>query len=215
MNDEIKEEKLDSPLVVHKKSDASYQETASEISMSSTHTDEEADDVPTLERHRFKKKKKKNRLPVFLIIIAVVTGVVCALFYSGVLPPAEKETTSATQKSYTTQPENKFEGIITVKGTYIFFEGEEIAGIKELERKVKYLNAGTKFVVQDEKADSDFLNFEVLSVLSQYNIDYDVTHIVSSGLMSKYETTAPQSTQASSTVNSTSAASVTSAQKTN
>ena len=60
MADEIKEERLDSPLVVHKKDDASYQETAGEISMSATHTDEESGDTPTLERQRFKKKKKKS-----------------------------------------------------------------------------------------------------------------------------------------------------------
>lgn len=194
MSDEIKEEKLDSPLVVHKKSDASYQETASEVSMSATHTDEEADDIPTLERHRFKKIKKRNRFPLFLLFAAVIVGVICALVYSGVIPIGEKETTTTTQKSYTTSPVNEFEGIITVKGTYIFFEGEELGGIKDLERQVKYLNAGTKFVVQDEKADSDFLNFEVLSILSKYNIDYDITHIVSSGLISQYETTAPKST---------------------
>lgn len=199
MSDEIKEEKLDSPLVVHKKSDASYQETASEVSMSATHTDEEADDVPTLERHRFKKTKKKNRFPLFLLFVAVIVGVVCALLYSGVIPMGEKETTTTTQKSYTTTPVNEFEGVITIKGTYIFFEGEEIDGIKDLERQVKYLDAGTKFVVQDEKADSDFLNFEVLSILSKYNIDYDITHIVSSGLISQYETTAPASSASAST----------------
>ena len=54
MDDEIKEEKLESPLVVHKKDDASYQETAREFDMSSTHTDDEAWDFPTLLRHRFR-----------------------------------------------------------------------------------------------------------------------------------------------------------------
>ena len=37
MADEIKEEKLDSPLVVHKKGDASYQEEGNEVSMQNTH----------------------------------------------------------------------------------------------------------------------------------------------------------------------------------
>ena len=58
MADEIKEEKLDSPLVVHKKGDASYQEEGNEVSMQNTHVDEDSD-APTLERHRFKKEKKK------------------------------------------------------------------------------------------------------------------------------------------------------------
>ena len=50
MADEIKEEKLDSPLVVHKKGDASYQEEGNEVSMQNTHVDEDSD-APTLERH--------------------------------------------------------------------------------------------------------------------------------------------------------------------
>ena len=51
------------------------------------------------------------------------------------------------------------------------------------------MDKGTKFIVQDENADSNFLNFEVLSMLSDYGMEYDITHIVSSGLLSKYETT--------------------------
>ena len=60
--EEIKEENLDSPLVVHKKDDASYQEANTEVSMQNTHVDEDSD-MPTLERHRFKKElppKLKN-----------------------------------------------------------------------------------------------------------------------------------------------------------
>ena len=59
--EEIKEENLDSPLVVHKKDDASYQEANTEVSMQNTHVDEDSD-MPTLERHRFKKEKKKKKL---------------------------------------------------------------------------------------------------------------------------------------------------------
>lgn len=202
MSDNPNEKKLDSPLVVHKKDDASFQETANEITMSATHTDEETQDAPTLERHRFRKKKKKRKAPyIILALIAVAAAVICALIYSGVLPVdiGSTTTTTTTRKSYTTTPVNKFEGIITVKGTYIFFEGEEIDGIGELESDVKYLKSGTKFVVQDENANSDFLNYEVLEMLSRYNIDYEVKHIVSSGLMSKYETTTQQTTAASTT----------------
>lgn len=199
MEEEIKEERLDSPLVVHKKDDASFQETATEVTMSATHTDEEAADAPTLERHRFKKKKKKSKAPYVLIaIIAVAVAVVCALVYSGVIPFGEEETTvSTTKKSYTTSAENEFEGIIVVKGTYIFFEGEELSGIQELDKAVKYLDEGTKFEIWDEQADSNFLNFEVLSILSKYGIDYDITHKVSSGLTSKYETAASKSAETS------------------
>jgi uncharacterized protein (UPF0333 family) len=209
MEEEIKERQLDSPLVVHKKDDASFQETASEVAMSSTHTDEETGDAPTLERHRFKKKKKKKKAPyILLLLIAIVVAVVCALAYNGVIPFSSEETTTVpTSKSYVTQAENDFEGIITVKGTYIFFEGKEVDGIQGLEKEVKYLDKGTKFTIQDENADSDFLNFDVLSILSKYGIDYDITHIVSSGLISQYETTA--TTTASTTASTTKAESTT------
>ncbi|MCH5321806.1 MAG: hypothetical protein J1E36_08565, partial [Eubacterium sp.] len=194
----IREEKLDSPLVVHKKSDASYQETAAEVTMNATHTDDDSSDKPTLERHRFRKEKKKKKWPyVLLVLVAIAMAVLCALVYSDVIPVREKETTTTTTRSYTTQPTNDFEGIITIKGTYIFFEGEELDGIKALEKEIKYLDEGTKFVIQDENADSNFLNFEVLSTLSLYNIDYEIKHIVSSGLKSRYEdmtTTTQEST---------------------
>lgn len=191
MAEEIKEEKLDSPLIVHKKNDASYQETATEFDMSATHTDDEGDDVPTLERHRFRKEKKsKKGVWVLIALIAVAVAVVCALFYSGVLPPGKEHvTTTKPERTYTTAQVNEFKGIITIKGTYIFFEGAEVDGLSGLEREIKYLDKGTKFIVQDEDADSNFLNFDVLSLLSQYGIDYDIKHIVSSGLESKYETT--------------------------
>ncbi len=188
MEEDMKEERLDSPLVVHKKSDASYQENAVEITMSATHTDDEGADVPTLERHRFKKKKKNKKTPyIILALIAVAAVVICVLIYSGIIPVGHKETTAQTTKSYTETQENKFKDVITVKGTYIFFEGRELDGLGELEREIKYLDEGTKFTIQDENADSNFLNFDVLSLLSRYSIHYDITHVVSSGLVSKYE----------------------------
>lgn len=212
MDDEIKEERLDSPLVVHKKDDASYQETAREFDMSSTHTDDESGELPTLERHRFRKEKKShNGLWILLALIAVAVAVVCALFYSGKLSLKEPETTTKPERTYVNEEENKFEGIIVIKGTYIFFEGEEVDGINGLERKIKYLDKGAKFTIQDENADSNFLNLDVLSLLSKYEINYDITHIVSSGLMSKYEkvaektTNAPQTSAAPSTEKSTEA----------
>lgn len=192
MEDEIREEKLDSPLVVHKKDDASYQETAGEIDMNVTHEDEDSN-VPTLERHRFRKEKKShNGVWIFIAVVAIAVAVICALVYSGKISLKEKETTTQPERTYVAQEENKFEGIITIKGTYIFFEGTEVDGLSGLEREIKYLDPGTKFTIQDEDADSNFLNYDVLSMLSKYEIDYDITHIVSSGLESEYEVTAQQ-----------------------
>lgn len=197
MDEKNMEERLDSPLIVHKKSDASYQETASEVAMSSTHTDEEGADTATLERHRFRKEKKKRKWPfVLLVLIVIAVGVLCALKYGGVLNIIPKETTTQppSTSNYVTQAENKFEGVIVVKGTYIFFEGNEVDGLEGLEREIKYLDAGTSFEIWEEKADSNFLNFEVLTLLSQYDIKYEITHKVSTGLVSKYENVTTQDT---------------------
>lgn len=202
MEEEMKKDVLDSPLVVHKKDDASFQETANEVTMSATHTDEESADTPTLERHRFKKKKKKSKAPyVILVLVAIAAAVICVLVYNDVIPIGKPETTTTTKKSYTTQQVNEFEGIITVKGTYIFFEGTEVDGLRELEKEIKYLEKGTKFVVQDEDADSNFLNFDVLSLLSQYSIDYEIKHIVSSGLIAEYEKMSTTTSAAKKTEN--------------
>ncbi|MCD7722819.1 MAG: hypothetical protein LUH82_02550 [Clostridiales bacterium] len=178
--------RLDSPLVVHKATDASYADTAGTVDIESTHIDDE--DKPTLERHRYKKVKKKSRAPYILIAVILIAALFVGLYYGGVFTSNEEKTTEAVSKSsYTTTEENKFEGIITVKGTYVFFEGEEVDGIKGLERCIKYLDAGTHFTVQDEKADSSFLNNDIVSLLQQYDIDYDIEYIVSSGLTSQYE----------------------------
>lgn len=202
MEEEMKKDVLDSPLVVHKKDDASFQETANEVTMSATHTDEESADTPTLERHRFKKKKKKSKAPyVILVLVAIAAAVICVLVYNDVIPIGNPETTTTTKKSYTTQQVNEFEGIITVKGTYIFFEGTEVDGLRGLEKEIKYLEKGTKFVVQDEDADSNFLNFDVLSLLSQYSIDYEIKHIVSSGLIAEYEKMSTTTSAAKKTEN--------------
>lgn len=184
------EEKLDSPLVVHKKGDASFQETANELDMSLTHDFDRENELPTLQRHRFKKKKKGSGRYWWLVaFIAVAVAVVSALVYSGVISFEKDETTTKPQRTYVSTTENRFKGVITVKGTYVFFEGKEVDGLKGLESEVKYLGSGTKLVIQDENAEENFLNLDVLSLLTTYKIDYTVKHIVSSGLVSKYETT--------------------------
>ncbi len=189
MADEIKEEKLDNPLVVHKKDDASYQEENNEVSMQNTHVDEDTD-APTLERHRFKKEKKKKKWPYVLLVIVVATIVVIAvLINNGTIKLPTKETTTQAASSYTTEAANPFKNTITVKGTYIFYEGTELDDIGALEREIKYQDADKTFTVQDEHADSNFLNKEVLPLLTEYKMKYNVTHIQSSGLISKYETT--------------------------
>lgn len=62
MNNEFDEEKLDNPLVVHKVTDASYQDVSAEADLNKTHIEEE---TATLERHRFKKEKKKQQMACY------------------------------------------------------------------------------------------------------------------------------------------------------
>lgn len=199
MIDENIEIKLDYPLVVHREDDASYRDNDSNYDdkMRATHFNESDEDAPTLERHRFKKEKKSHKgIWALLIIAAIIVSVMCGLFYSGKIPFSQKDTTapSKPERTYSTTQENKFKGIITVKNTFIFFEGKEVDGLKGLESEIKYLDKGTKFIVQDESADSNFLNFEVLTMLSKYEMDYEIKNIVSSGLKSVYETTSTTTT---------------------
>ena len=188
--------KLDNPLVVHKETDASFQDvneendiTAGDVTI--THYDEEQ---PTLERHRFKKVKKKKKYPYVILILVIVIVVIVSLMFAGVIPNPfvsddDGDSAEVTTEE-TTEEVNEFEGIITVKGTYLFYEGEEINGSEELIRKIKYLDPEEKsFIVQDEDADSTFLNDEILPVLENYGFEYEVKFIISSGLVSENETT--------------------------
>ena len=151
MEEDIKEEiKLDSPLVVHKEGDASYQECASDFDMNSTHTDEDSD-VPT---------------------------------QRGTISLKTPEPATKVERTYTTQKQNDFSGIITIKGFYIFFEGEEIDGVQALEKELKYIDKNKKFIIQDENANNNFLNYDILPLFTKYEIKYETTHIVSSGLKS-------------------------------
>ena len=123
------------------------------------------------------------------VIVVVAVVVIALLVNNGTIKLSKKETTSASAKSYTTDVVNPFKDTITIKGTYIFYEGTELDDIGSLEREIKYQDADTTFTVQDEHADSNFLNKEVLPLLTKYKMKYNVTHIQSSGLISKYEAT--------------------------
>lgn len=196
MANDYHDEHLDSPLVVHKVTDASYHETENNVDVNATHIEEE---TATLERHRFKKEKKSSKWPIILTFLVVVIAVFCYLYFSGSLAGiglGTAQTTTEPETQAYTMPENPYEAIITVKGTYIFFEGEEVDGIEGLESEVRYLDSGASFVIQDEDADSTFLYEEVLPLLQQYGIQTEVRYVVSSGLTSRYETTsgAAQST---------------------
>lgn len=190
MSDNI-DERLDSPLVVHKETDASFEENNTEIDVNVTHIDT---DSATLERHRFKKIKKKSKAPYIICAVLIIAAVIAGLYYGGILPDflsKEETTASISNSSESVTEENRFEGIITVKGTYLFFEGKEINGTEELISEIKYADENTSFIIQDENADSTFLNDEILPILTSYNIQYEVKYVVSSGLMSADETTAP------------------------
>ncbi len=186
---------LCSPLIVHKEGDASYQPDAVEDGMTATHTEDELE-APTIERHRFRKKKKNHKGAYVLILLLVAAVAVCAaLYFTGTydfgLKPKET-TTQAAKTEDTTQETTNYDHVITVKGTYLFYEGQEVDGVEGLIAAIKYEPAGSTFTVQDENANSNFLNNNVLSTLSLYKMNYKITHIVSSGLTSKNETTRPQ-----------------------
>ena len=199
---------LCSPLIVHKEGDASYQPDTVEDGMTATHTEDELE-APTIERHRFRKKKKNHKGAYVLILLLVAAVAVCAaLYFTGTydfgLKPKET-TTQAAKATDTTQETTNYDHVITVKGTYLFYEGQEVDGVEGLIAAIKYEPAGSTFTVQDENANSNFLNNNVLSTLSLYKMNYNITHIVSSGLTSKYETT-KAATQAQTTKPSTTAA---------
>lgn len=188
MNNDFDNDKLDNPLVVHKITDASYQESDYDSDLNKTHIEEE---TATLERHRFRKEKKRSKWPVAIVFIAVIVAVFSYLIFSGTLSNiVQKDTTVPQTESADTTEDNPYAGIITVKGTTIFFEGTEVNGIEGLTREVKYLDSGTSFVVQDEDADPTFLSEEVVPLLKSYNIETEVKVIVSSGLTASNETTA-------------------------
>lgn len=189
---------LESPLVVHNKSDASYEKMASSVEMNDTHIDEER---PTLVRHRFKRdEKKKNRgiVPIFLVV--VITAVFCALYFTGNLPfGKEPQTTVAkeTTTESTTVIQDLYKGKIVIKSTYIFVDGYEVNGIKGLMKELKYVDPSPnayEIVIEGTNEDFDdvFYNDEIYPILQDMGfIDETtvVTHIAKSGLIAEDETT--------------------------
>lgn len=195
MSDEIKEEVLDSPLVVHKKGDASYKDGNAVLDMNETHIVEEG---PTLERHRFKKdsEKKNNKFPIILIIIVILVGVFCALYFTGNITFGTKEETTKKQVStteLTTSLEEAYAGTIVVKGTYIFVDSYQVDGIKGLQEELKYVDASeTAYKIIDEDAYAPFLNDEILPLLMNmgfYGNDTEIVHQGHTGLMAQEELT--------------------------
>lgn len=65
MSDEIREEELDAPLVVHKKSDASYQDGGINVDMNETHIEEEKSQLSNATD--LKKTQIKNQIKPLLL----------------------------------------------------------------------------------------------------------------------------------------------------
>lgn len=211
MRDEIKEEQLDAPLVVHKKTDASYQDGGINVDMNETHIKEEK--KPTLERHRFKKdpNKKSSKAPIVILIIVIIAIVFCALYFTGNISFGNKDTTNETKittTETTTSLEEAYAGTIVVKGTYIFVDAQEVNGIEGLQEALKYTDKSTTaYKIIDEGADSDFLNNNVLPILMDmgfYDKNTEILHQGYTGLMAAEETTVTTTTATTTQVQQTS-----------
>ncbi len=183
---------LDSPLVVHKKTDSSYQATASELELNATH---EEDDNETLERHRFKKEKKNNKATPIILIILIVVGVLVALYFTGVIgnrnadKPVPTDTSSTSE--VVTSIQEKYRGTIVVKGSDIFVDGYEVDGIEGLQSAIKYEDPSpTRYAIIQENIDELYYNNEILPILSQlgfYDKSTQVSVVHSTGLMAEDE----------------------------
>lgn len=192
-------EQLESPLIVHKVTDASYQQTASDITMDDTHIDE---DGPTLERHRFRKEPKKNKggLKFLLLLVVIAVSVFAGLYYGGVINfDKEQSTTKATETTVetTTSIVQAYEGKIVVKKTFIFVDGVEVDGIEGLQAALKYVDPSpTAYEIVKEDANADFLNYDILPLMKDmgfYEENTVISTIVSTGLIAEKEkTTVPK-----------------------
>lgn len=201
---EDKPEQLESPLVVHKKGDASYSEVNTDV-MNETHTDEEK---PTLVRHRFRKDQKSHGKSIaVLFVIVILAALFAALYFTGNITFGGKESTTkkAATTEATTSIEDKYKGTIVVKDMYIFVDGKEVDGLEGLQKAIEYETPSTTaYKIIDENANSDFLNNDILELLTQlkfYGEDTVIEHIVSTGLIAEAETTTlpPETTTKPST----------------
>lgn len=179
------ENELDSPLVVHKESDASYNGCPNFDLMNKTAIDEN-DTAPSIERHRFKKKKKNpNKNKIITIVLLVVLVAVCV----GVTVHFVNDSKSNENKNSVTAEETTkslsevFKNTITVQGTTIYYEAEVIDNVVELESNIKFLPKDTQIIIQNEHADSDFFE-SVKEVVLQCEFEKEpkVEFIQSSGL---------------------------------
>lgn len=219
INQEV-EEVLDNPLVVHKKSDASYKDGTAIIEMNETHDEE---DGPTLQRHRFRKdpnkKKKKKGLLVIPFLLVIVAAVFCALYFTGNIQFGPQETTKKTTEKTTeatTSLQEAYKGTIVIKNTFIFVNGEEVDGIEGLESALKYEDPSeTAYKIILEKPNGDFLNRNVLEILSRlkfYGKSTIVEHVSKTGLEAAAETTTVELTTETTTQITTTNAATTQSQ---
>ena len=184
--------KPDNPLVVHKKSDASYEEDTSAFEMEQTHNEESK---PTLERHRFKKEpgEKHNGWKFLVAFIVILAALFAALYFTGNLPFQQEEETvvEETTEEATTSIEEKYQGTIVVKDTYIFVDGYEVNGIEGLQSALKYKDASTTaYTILTEHADASFLNDNVYPILTDMGFFGDDTLVEvreKTGLMAQAE----------------------------
>ena len=179
------ENELDSPLVVHKERDASYNGCPNFDLMNKTVTDE-TDSLPSIERHRFKKKKKnpnKNKIitiVLLVVLVAVCVGVTVHFVNNG---KSNDKKNSVTTEETTKSLQEEFKNTITVQGTTIYYEAEVINNVVELENNIKFLPKDTQIIIQNEHADSDFFE-SVKEVVLQCEFENEpkVEFIQSSGL---------------------------------
>lgn len=182
-------EQLDNPFVVHKESDASYNGCPNLNMLTETRDDE--DDVrPTIERHRFKKKKKnpnKTKTITIVLLSAVVIVCVCVVVYFVRGAVSQNPTNSEPETETVTESlRERFRNTVTVQGTTIFFEGEEMTDVAELRNYLSLLPSDTQVIIQDEHADTDFFQTVQETVYAcGFEKDPDVEYIESSGLVAQ------------------------------
>ncbi|MBQ9516690.1 MAG: hypothetical protein IJR60_01270 [Eubacterium sp.] len=190
-------DELDNPLVVHKKSDSSY---LTQPDVDDEEDEDDDDGEVTLKRHRYRKEKKKGGKGVLIwALIFAAVAVIAALYFTGNLSFSPQNTT--TQKAEvtdedeesTTTLQDKYKGTIVVKGTYLFVDGEEVDGIEGLQSALEYEDKSTTaYIIIDEGANKDFLNYDVLDILTQlgfYDKQTKIEHLASTGLVAAAETT--------------------------